>query len=176
MGKDSNKQDTLRLNNIPEGSKKVYDKIAITYDVVKEKGKDVTSTSIVNANDNKVDENGNDKSGISAKVVTNVLSVEGRAVEEEEFKKKTDIKITKTKEKENVKDGEKNTYNIVVKNIGDNPARIVKIEDTIEGKSTIDKDSIRVLNSKGEDVTNSKNIIGIVKEDRKDCSRIRQDR
>ena len=102
--------------------------------MVKEKGKDVTSTSIVNANDNKVDENGNDKSGISAKVVTNVLSVEGRAVEEEEFKKKTDIKITKTKEKENVKDGEKNTYSIVVRNIGDNPARIVKIEDTIERK------------------------------------------
>ena len=102
--------------------------------MVKEKGKDVTSTSIVNANDNKVDENGNDKSGISAKVVTNVLSVEDRAVEEEEFKKKTDIKITKTKEKENVKDGEKNTYSIVVKNIGDNPARIVKIEDTIERK------------------------------------------
>ena len=102
--------------------------------MVKEKGKDVTSISIVNANDNKVDENGNDKSGISAKVVTNVLSVEGRAVEEEEFKKKTDIKITKTKEKENVKDGEKNTYSIVVKNIGDNPARIVKIEDTIERK------------------------------------------
>ena len=102
--------------------------------MVKEKGKDVTSTSIVNSNDNKLDENGNDKSGISAKVVTNVLSVEGRAVEEEEFKKKTDIKITKTKEKENVKDGEKNTYSIVVKNIGDNPARIVKIEDTIERK------------------------------------------
>ena len=102
--------------------------------MVKEKGKDVTSTSIVNANDNKVDENGNDKSGISAKVVTNVLSVEGRAVEEEEFKKKTDIKITKTKEKENVKDGETNTYSIVVRNIGDNPARIVKIEDTIERK------------------------------------------
>ena len=102
--------------------------------MVKEKGKDVTSTSILNANDNTLDENGNDKSGISAKVVTNVLSVEGRAVEEEEFKKKTDIKITKTKEKENVKDGEKNTYNIVVKNIGDNPARIVTIEDTIERK------------------------------------------
>ena len=101
--------------------------------MVKEKGKDVTSTSILNANDNTLDENGNDKSGISAKVVTNVLSVEGRAVEEE-FKKKTDIKITKTKEKENVKDGEKNTYSIVVKNIGDNPARIVKIEDTIERK------------------------------------------
>ena len=77
---------------------------------------------------------GNDNSGIANKVVTKVLSVEGRAVEEEEFKKKTELKITKTKEKENVKDGEKNTYNIVVKNIGDNPARIVTIEDTIERK------------------------------------------
>ena len=81
--------------------------------------------------------------------------------------------MRKKKEKEQVKDGEKNTYNIIVKNIGENPARIVKIEDTIEGKSTIDKDSIRVLNSRGEDVTNSKNIIGITKEDRKSSSRNR---
>ena len=67
----------------------------------------------------------------------------------------------------------KTEYNIIVKNIGENPARIVKIEDTIEGKSTIDKDSIRVLNSRGENVTNSKNIIGITKEDRKSSSRNR---
>ena len=32
----------------------------ITYDVVKEKGKDTVSTSIVNSNDNTIDENGND--------------------------------------------------------------------------------------------------------------------
>ena len=89
----------------------------------------INTKTVLNSNGNTLDENGNDNSGI-----TNVLSVEGRAVEEEEFKKKTDIKITKTKEKENVKDGEKNTYSIVVKNIGDNPARIVKIEDTIERK------------------------------------------
>lgn len=65
------------------------------------------------------------------------------------------------------------TFNITVKNIGENPARIVKIEDNIEGKSKIDKDSIKVFNSKGEDVTNSKNIIGITKEDRKNSSRNR---
>ena len=67
----------------------------------------------------------------------------------------------------------KNTYNITVKNIGENAARIVKIEDNIEGKSKIDKDSIKVFNSKGEDVTNSKNIISITKEDRKSSSRNR---
>ena len=104
IGKGSDKQDTLRLNNIPEGSNKIYDKIEITYDVVKEKGKDTVSTSIVNSNDNIIDENGNDNSGISAKVVTKVLSVEGRAVEEEEFKKKTKLDISKDSLKQNVKD------------------------------------------------------------------------
>ena len=154
----------------------MFRKVNVKYNVRRKRdtgNNSINTKTVLNSNGNTLDENGNDKSGISAKVVTNVLSVEGRAVEEEEFKKKTDIKITKTKEKENVKDGEKNTYSIVVKNIGDNPARIVKIEDTIEGKSTIDKDSIRVLNSRGEDVTNSKNIIGIVKEDRKSSSRNR---
>ena len=104
LGKDSDKQDTLRLNNIPLGSNKVYDKIVVTYDIVKEKGKDTVSTSIVNSNDNIIDENGNDNSGIATKVVTKVLSVEGRAVEEEEFKKKTKLDISKDSLKQNVKD------------------------------------------------------------------------
>ena len=95
------------------------------------------------------------------------------SVTDKEVNKRIKELVRKKKEKEQVKDGEKNTYNIIVKNIGENPARIVKIEDTIEGKSTIDKDSIRVLNSRGEDVTNSKNIIGITKEDRKSSSRNR---
>ena len=107
LGKDSDKQDTLRLNNIPLGSNKVYDKIVVTYDIVKEKGKDTVSTSIVNSNDNIIDENGNDNSGIATKVTTNILSVGDRVVEEEEFKKKTELKITKTKEKQNVKDRRK---------------------------------------------------------------------
>ena len=114
----------------------MFRKVNVKYNVRRKRdtgNNSINTKTVLNSNDNKLDENGNDKSGISAKVVTNVLSVEGRAVEEE-FKKKTDIKITKTKEKENVKDGEKNTYSIVVKNIGDNPARIVKIEDTIERK------------------------------------------
>ena len=115
----------------------MFRKVNVKYNVRRKRdagNKNVHTKTVLNSNGNVLDENDNDKSGIAAKVVTNVLSVEGRAVEEEEFKKKTDIKITKTKEKENVKDGEKNTYSIVVKNIGDNPARIVKIEDTIERK------------------------------------------
>ena len=104
LGKNSNKNDILNKNNIPLNSNKIYDKIEITYDVVKEKGKDTVSTSIVNSNDNIIDENGNDNSGIANKVVTKVLSVEGRAVEEEEFKKKTKLDISKESLKQNVKD------------------------------------------------------------------------
>ena len=104
LGKNSNKNDILNKNNIPLNSNKIYDKINITYNVVKEKGKDTVSTSIVNSNDNTIDENGNDNSGIANKVVTKVLSVEGIAVEEEEFKKKTKLDISKDSLKQNVKD------------------------------------------------------------------------
>ena len=104
LGKNSNKNDILNKNNIGLNSKKVYDKINITYDVVKEKGKDSIDTTIINSNDNTIDENGNDNSGIANKVVTKVLSVEGRAVEEEEFKKKTKLDISKESLKQNVKD------------------------------------------------------------------------
>ena len=159
LGKNSNKNDILNKNNIPLNSNKIYDKINITYDVVKEKGKDTVSTSIVNSNDNTIDENGNDNSGIANKVVTKVLSVEGRAVEEEEFKKKTKLDISKDSLKQNVKDGDTNTYTLNVLNVGDNPARIVKIEETIDGNAKVKKDSVRILNSKGEDVTNDKNIV-----------------
>ena len=47
---------------------------------------------------------GNDNTGIANKVVTKVLSVEGKAVEEEEFKKKTKLDISKDSLKQNVKD------------------------------------------------------------------------
>ena len=104
LGKNSDKEKVLNKNNIELNSKKVYDKINITYDVIKDKGKDSIDTTIINSNDNIIDENGNDNSGISAKVVTKVLSVEGRAVEEEEFKKKTKLDISKDSLKQNVKD------------------------------------------------------------------------
>ena len=159
LGKNSNKNDILNKNNIPLNSNKIYDKINITYDVVKEKGKDTVSTSIVNSNDNTIDENGNDNSGIANKVVTKVLSVEGIAIEEEEFKKKTKLDISKDSLKQNVKDGDTNTYTLNILNVGDNPARIVKIEETIDGNAKIKKDSVRILNSKGEDVTNNTNVV-----------------
>ena len=159
LGKNSNKNDILNKNNIPLNSNKIYDKINITYDVVKEKGKDTVSTSIVNSNDNTIDENGNDNSGIANKVVTKVLSVEGRAVEEEEFKKKTKLDISKESLKQNVKDGDTNTYTLNILNVGDNPARIVKVEEELQGNAKIKKDSVRILNSKGEDITNNTNVV-----------------
>ena len=56
LGKNSNKQATLDKNDIPSTNTKVYDKITIIYDVEKEKGKDSKSTTIVNSNDNTIDE------------------------------------------------------------------------------------------------------------------------
>lgn len=56
LGKNSNKQRALDKNDIPSTNTKVYDKITITYDVEKEKGKDSKSTTIVNSNDNTIDE------------------------------------------------------------------------------------------------------------------------
>ena len=47
----------LNKNNIGLNSKKVYDKIKITYDVIKDKGKDSIDTTIINSNDNIIDEN-----------------------------------------------------------------------------------------------------------------------
>ena len=57
LGKNSNKNDILNKNNIPLGSNKIYDKISITYDVIKDKGKDSIDTTIINSNDNIIDEN-----------------------------------------------------------------------------------------------------------------------
>ena len=47
---------------------------------------------------------GNDNTGISNKVVTNLLSKEDWVIEEEEFKKKTKLDISKESLKQNVKD------------------------------------------------------------------------
>ena len=102
---------------------------------------------------------GNDTTGIATKSSKNILSIDGRAMEEEEFKKKTKLYIAKTSSKEYLKDGDTNTYTLSILNVGENPARIVKVEEKLEGKAKIKKDSIKVLNSKGEDVTNDNNIV-----------------
>lgn len=102
---------------------------------------------------------GNDNSGIANKNTLKVLSVEGRAIEEEEFKKKIKLYIAKTSSKEYLKDGDTNTYTLSILNVGENPARIVKVEEKLEGKAKVKKDSIRVLNSNGQDVTNDNNIV-----------------
>lgn len=102
---------------------------------------------------------GNDTTGIATKSSKNVLSIDGRAIEEEEFKKKTKLYIAKTSSKEYLKDGDTNTYTLSILNVGENPARIVKVEEKLEGKAKVKKDSIRVLNSNGQDVTNDNNIV-----------------
>ena len=61
---------------------------------------------------------GNDNSGIANKNTLKVLSVEGRAIEEEEFKKKTKLYIAKTSSKEYLKDGDTNTYTLSILNVG----------------------------------------------------------
>ena len=48
IGKNSNKKEILKKNNISDKNNKIYNRINITYDAVKEKGKDSISTSIVN--------------------------------------------------------------------------------------------------------------------------------
>jgi conserved repeat protein len=101
----------------------------------------------------------NDNTGIANKIVTNLLSKEDWVIEEEEFKKKTKLDISKESLKQNVKDGDTNTYTLNILNVGDNPARIVKVEEELQGNAKIKKDSVRVLNSKGQDVTNDKNIV-----------------
>ena len=91
--------------------------------------------------------------------VTNLLSREDWVIEEEEVKKKTKLDISKESLKQNVKDGDTNTYTLNILNVGDNPARIVKVEEELQGNAKIKKDSVRILNSKGEDVTNNTNIV-----------------
>ena len=102
---------------------------------------------------------GNDNTGIANKVVTNLLSKEDWVIEEEEFKKKTKLDISKESLKQNVKDGDTNTYILNILNVEKNPARIVKVEEELQGNAKIKKDSVRILNSKGQDVTNDKNIV-----------------
>lgn len=102
---------------------------------------------------------GNDTTGIATKSSKNVLSIDGRAIEEEEFKKKAKLNIFKTSSKENLRDGDTNTYTLSVLNVAENPAKIVKVEEKLEGKAKVKKDSIRVLNSNGQDVTNDNNIV-----------------
>lgn len=102
---------------------------------------------------------GNDNTGIANKVVTNLLSKEDWVIEEEEFKKKTKLDISKESLKQNVKDGDTNTYTLNILNVEKNPARIVKVEEELQGNAKIKKDSVRILNSKGQDVTNDRNIV-----------------
>ena len=94
--------------------------------------------------------------------VTNTVKIKGDNIKEKEVKEKvlvkgvikeTTLDIIKEVEKKTVKDGDINTYTTSITNTGDYAARNVHIEENIEGNANIVKTSVKVLNSKGEDIT-----------------------
>ena len=93
--------------------------------------------------------------------VTNTVKIKGDNIKEKEVKEKvlvkgvikeTTLDIIKEAEKKTVKDGDINTYTTSITNTGDYTARNVHIEENIEGNANIVKTSVKVLNSKGEDI------------------------
>jgi len=94
--------------------------------------------------------------------VTNTIKIKGDNIKEKEAKEKvlvkgvikeTTLDIIKEVEKKTGKDGDINTYTTSITNTGDYAARNVHIEENIEGNANIVKTSVKVLNSKGEDIT-----------------------
>ena len=94
--------------------------------------------------------------------VTNTVKIKGDNIKEKEVKEKvlvkgvikeTTLDIIKEVEKKTGKDGDINTYTTSITNTGDYTARNVHIEEKIEGNANIVKTSVKVLNSKGEDIT-----------------------
>ena len=94
--------------------------------------------------------------------VTNTVKIKGDNIKEKEVKEKvlvkgvikeTTLDIIKEVEKKTVKDGDINTYTTSITNTGDYTARNVHIEENIEGNANIVKTSVKVINSKGEDIT-----------------------
>ena len=94
--------------------------------------------------------------------VTNTVKIKGDNIKEKEVKEKvlvkgvikeTTLDIIKEVEKKTGKDGDINTYTTSITNTGDYAARNVHIEEKIEGNANIVKTSVKVINSKGEDIT-----------------------
>ena len=94
--------------------------------------------------------------------VTNTIKIKGDNIKEKEVKEKvlvkgvikeTTLDIIKEVEKKIGKDGDINTYTTSITNTGDYTARNVHIEEKIEGNANIVKTSVKVINSKGEDIT-----------------------
>ena len=94
--------------------------------------------------------------------VTNTIKIKGDNIKEKEAKEKvlvkgvikeTTLDIIKEVEKKTGKDGDINTYTTSITNTGDYAARNVHIEENIEGNANIVKTSVKVINSKGEDIT-----------------------
>ena len=97
-------------------------------------------------------------------ITTNTAIAKGTNTKEVKPKDTTNVKVTgvvkettldiiKTSEKKETKDGDTNTYTINITNTGDYTARDVHLEEKLEGNASIVKTSVKVINSKGEDIT-----------------------
>ena len=97
-------------------------------------------------------------------ITTNTAIAKGTNTKEVKPKDTTNVKVTgvikettldiiKTSEKKETKDGDTNTYTINITNTGDYTARDVHLEEKLEGNANIVKTSVKVINSKGEDIT-----------------------
>ena len=97
-------------------------------------------------------------------ITTNTAIAKGTNTKEVKPKDTTNVKVTgvvkettldiiKTSEKKETKDGDTNTYTINITNTGDYTARDVHLEEKLEGNVNIVKTSVKVINSKGEDIT-----------------------
>ena len=162
-------KDTLKVldndNNILETSKynvewidkkteKDENRFKIKFPII-EKGKDIIVTYNVQYAD--LEETQEIKNIIRAKGTNTNLAEpkekDGVKVISKGVIKETNVDITKKAEKQEMPAGKKNKYTITIRNTGDYSARNVHIEEKIEGNANIVKTSIKVLNSKGEDIT-----------------------
>ena len=156
LDKDNNIIDKSKysIEWIDKKTEKDENRFKIKFPII-EKGKDIIVTYNVQYAD--LEETQEIKNIIRAKGTNTNLAEpkekDGVKVISKGVIKETTLDIIKEVEKKTVKDGDINTYTTSITNTGDYTARNVHIEEKIEGNANIVKTSIKVLNSKGEDIT-----------------------
>ena len=156
IDKDNNIIDKSKytIEWIDKKTEKDENRFKIKFPII-EKGKDIIVTYNVQYAD--LEETQEIKNIIRAKGTNTNLAEpkekDGVKVISKGVIKETTLDIIKEVEKKTGKDGDINTYTTSITNTGDYAARNVHIEENIEGNANIVKTSVKVLNSKGEDIT-----------------------
>ena len=156
IDKDNNIIDKSKysIKWIDKKTEKDENRFKIKFPII-EKGKDIIVTYNVQYAD--LEETQEIKNIIRAKGTNTNLAEpkekDGVKVISKGVIKETTLDIIKEVEKKTGKDGDINTYTTSITNTGDYTARNVHIEENIEGNANIVKTSVKVLNSKGEDIT-----------------------